>query len=425
MLTKLPTFMRGMFCLSCLILCLPGAPRAQTGDTLSLEQAIALAQKNNLTVTAAELTVRQAESHLREVQASRYPSVLFHTHYLHSPVDGYNEIVTNGGEYGLQITSTFPVYDGNVRNMVIHQSMSNQERASLFFQKNQVEIAFTVRTLYYEILRAQAEVRIRQETAERLEDYVSFLHQLRMGGSATESDILKARVDLNNANISLEQAKQSLQKSKLMLANVLGAPLEKSFEILPLPKEDSSGVPSVSIENNPDIRLLRQDLISTGYDISIAKSERLPVVTITGDIGALGVKPNEFHNDLGYSLLLSLELPIFTWGAISDRVEQKELARQQSEAQLTLQQRELETRWNMALSDLEIARKNTTSYSSNISEAERNYLSAKSRLAGGSGSNLEVLDSQRLLVETKLNYVMSLFQARYALATILKLSGQQ
>ncbi|TLY31031.1 MAG: TolC family protein, partial [Ignavibacteria bacterium] len=139
---------------------------------------------------------------------------------------------------------------------------------------------------------------------------------------------------------------------------------------------------------------------------------------------ALGIHPHEFRDDVGYSVFLSLDLPIFSWGAINDRIEQRVFDRDQLDAQLELQRRGLETEWRNTLGDVELARKSLVSYRANITEAEKNYLSAKSRFAGGSGSNLEVLDSQRLLEEVKLNFNSTLFQLRASLAGLLKLSGK-
>jgi outer membrane protein TolC len=398
---------------------------SQRIDTLSLQQTIALAQKNNLLIMAGELGVKQSESRLREVKAMRFPVVSFHSHYLHAPENGYNEIVTNGGEYGVQVISTLPLYDGGMKSTLVDQSLNARERSSLSLQKSKIEIAFTVRTLYFEILRVEEEIRIRKETIERLEDYVVFLNQLRLGGNATESDLLKAQVDLNTAKISFDQAQQSLEKSKLILFNATGSGTDRTFEIVPVADDGTSNMPAFSLEHNPDLQLLQHEKMAAGYDVTIASAERLPTLSISADAGALGVTPSEFHHDIGYSILLSLDMPLFSWGAIDNRIEQKELARDQLDAQLKLQQRELETEWRMTVSDFELAKKNLVSYTVNSTNAEQNYLSAKSRFAGGSGSNLEVLDAQRLLVETKLNCNTTRFQLRESHAVLLKLSGQE
>ena len=409
--------------LACIVLC-PGVIYSQTRDTLSLRQSIDLSIKNNLKLISAELNVKQNDLHLRELKSSRYPPIFFHSRFLHAPVSGYNEVVTNGGEYGVQISAGYPLYDGGIRSATIDQSINNGERAAIDLQKNKIEIAFTVRTIYYEILRTEEEIRIRRETVERLNDYVVLLNQLRLGGNATGSDVLKANVDLNNSNISLDQAIISLHKSRLMLTNVTGVTLNRMLEILPVDSEDSTSMPQFSTGNNPELQLLQREKLSAGYDAAIARGERLPVLSVTGDVGVLGVMPAEFRHNIGYSLLFTLEIPVFTWGGIDYRIERKEIAYRQIETQFLIQQRDLETEWSLTMSDLELARKNAIGYANNISEADRNFLSAKSRMAGGSGSNLEVLDAQRLLVEAKLNYNQTVFQLRYDLALALKLSGQ-
>jgi outer membrane protein TolC len=171
--------------------------------------------------------------------------------------------------------------------------------------------------------------------------------------------------------------------------------------------------------------MLESEKASTLYDISIAQAERMPTVSIAGDVGALGVKASEFHEDLGYSLFLSLDLPLFNWGAIGDRIQQKELASQQLEAEAQLRSREIETEYSVTKSDLEASRNALAGYTDNIARAEENYLTAKSRFAGGAGSNLEVLEAQRLLTEAKLNRSGAQFQVRADRATLLRLAGSR
>lgn len=393
-------------------------------DTISLRDAVELARKNYPTIKIAEIGIRQDQAHLHEVTSARYPTLAFRSHYLYTPADGYNEAVTNGGEYGVQLSTNVPLFDGGVRGALIDQSSNAVAKSEVGLRKSSTDITFSVRIQYYETLRSEAELLIRNETVGRLQDYLKFLNQLRLGGNATESDMLKAQVDLNNALIAADGARQSVQKSKLLLVNLLGRPLNQLIEVLPVDGTDSLTIPEFTVKENPDYQLLDRERKSAEYGVTIARGERMPTLTLAGDLGALGIHPNELHNDLGYSIFLSLELPIFSWGTINDRIEQRELAREQLDAELFLQQRQLETEWRNALSELELARQNMTRFRNNTAEAEKNYLSAKSRFAGGSGSNLEVLDAQRLWVEVKLNYNSTLFEYGSLLAVLLKLSGK-
>lgn len=399
-------------------------PLSSQTDTLSLREAIELAQQRNLRIAVSELASKQSESHLREVRSSRYPPLLFRSHYLYAPEPGYNDAVTNGGEYALQLGSGIPLYDGGVRSATIGQAENDLERSGIDVAKSRVDIAYAVRTVYYEILRATDDLRIRRETVERLTDYLALLRQLRLGGVATESDVLKAQVDLNNSLIDDAESENALRRARLGLNNVIGMHTGDSVEVREPGPADSAAEPEFNTEDNLDLRLLQRERTSATFDVTIARAERLPSVTIAGDIGVLGVQPNNFRHDAGYSVLLTLELPLFTWGAVGDRIEQKEYAEQRLEAEVNLERRNLETEWQGAVNDLALARQNLVSTASNILDAERNYLAARSRFAGGSGSNLDVLDAQRLLVEAKLNHNTTLFRMRSALAVMLRLSGQ-
>jgi outer membrane protein TolC len=407
----------------CLHLVLVLCANAQV-DTISLQQAIESALTKNQLVAIADIEVRQNESHLQEVQSTKFPQLLLRSHYLYTPENGYSDVVTNGGEYGLQLTTGIPLYDGGTRTTVIHQASIAVDRSTIELQKSKVDLTYEVRSAYYEIVRAGNELQIRTETKQRLQDYVSFLAQLQRGGSVNASDVMKARVELNNATTDAENARQTVVNAKMSLNRLTGNPIERNFEIVSGTMSDASSMPQFAVENSPSVQLLQHDKASSEDDLSIARNERLPTLSVAGDVGWLGVLPTEYRQNIGYSVSLSLDLPLWSWGAIENRIQQKTLSREHIDKQIELEKRDLELQWYTNLNDIAYARNALSAYASNIGEAEKNYLLAKSRFAGGSGSNLEVLDAQRLLVEIKLNYNHSLFQLNSAIARALKLSGQ-
>ncbi len=393
-------------------------------DTVSLQQAIESALKKNQLIAIADIEIRQNESHLQEVQSTKFPQLLLRSHYVYTPENGYSDVVTNGGEYGLQLTTGIPLYDGGTRTTVIHQASIAVDRSSVELQKSKVDLTYEVRSAYYEIVRAGNELRIRAETKQRLQDYVSFLTQLQQGGNVNASDVMKARVELNNAATDAENARQTVVNAKMSLNRLTGNPIGRNFETVSNIMNDTSSMPQFSVENSPSVLLLQHDKQSSEDDLSIAKNERLPTLSVAGDVGWLGVLPTEYRQNLGYSVSLSLDLPLWSWGAIENRIQQKTLSGELIDRQIEMEKRDLELQWCTTLNDIAYARSALNAYASNIGEAEKNYLLAKSRFAGGSGSNLEVLDAQRLLVETKLNYNNSLFQLNSSIARALKLSGQ-
>ena len=408
--------------LSVLIPMMAGIASGQV-DTVSLNEAIKTAQEHNLNIGIAQNDVSQSQAHYRELKANRYPLLSLGSHYLYAPEGGYDPAVTNGGEYGLQLNAGLPLYDGGIRSAQVHQAANALERSQWGEMKAKSEIAFSVRSVYYEILRAQTETDIRQETVQRLKDYAVLLQGLQAGGNATESDVLKTQVELNNALIELDGSEKSVNNAKILLDNLMGKPFAYTFDVVPLSDQDTTFISNELPKDNLDLRLTQYDEKSVSYDLLMAKRERLPTLSITGDVGALGIKPNDFRNDLGYSVLLSLDFPIFAWGGINSRIQQKEYDFKRAHLQYELQQREIETEWYETMNDVRQFEKNLADYARNIEAARNNYLSAKSRFLGGTGSNLEVLDAQRLLLEATLNLNNTYFQLRTATANLVRLNG--
>ncbi len=402
---------------------LPRECRSQQ-DTVSLQQAIQEAETKNLAVAIARAEERKSSAREDELRSGRLPPLFFRTHYLYAPDHGYNATVTNGGEYGVQFATGIPLYDGGARGAAIDQALTDVERSGINVQRATVELGFAARSACYELARATNDADIRQESVTRLQDYTRLLVQMQGGGLAGQSDVLKARVDLNNALIALDASHRALQDARARLNEVLGRPADRPVFVSSLPSPDTSVPPPDSLEHNLDLQLLRHDQASAQFELTIAEAERLPTLGFVADAGALGITPSEFRHDLGYSFLLTLDLPVFTWGGVNQRIEQKQLAVQSLDIQVALQRRELETQMLLARQDLALARTALARVAGNRIDAEQNYLLAKARFAGGSGTNLDVLDAHRLLVQAETDENDALFHYRMAEASLLRLNGQ-
>ncbi len=415
--------MKKIILVNIIILLFQVKPYAQA-DSLSLNEAIELALKNNQNITLANQEIEKSKSILKEVKSNLYPSFFGTSHYLYAPENGYDPVVTNGGEYGLQLSANYTLFDGGIRSAFINKAGVNIEGKNLSLLQTKSEIRFLVRVVYYEISAAKNELGTQRKGVKELGDYLLLLERLKAGGAATESDVLKAKVDLNNLLTVLESTKQKIQKLKFSMNNLLGRKIDEPFEIYP----DSGSIDTTSQLNSEinkmiDLEVAQNTANASSYDVNIAKGERLPRLSIIGDAGLLGVKPNNIKNDAGYSLFLSFSVPLFTWGGIESRIQQAEISQKQALTKVDLTDRTLQTQRLSILSEIELAKRNMINYKSSIKTAEENYLSSEARFKGGSGTNLDVLDAHRLIIQAELNYNNSVLQYQTARASLLRLYG--
>ena len=395
---------------------------AQT-DSLSLNQAIELALRHNQNITLANQEIEKSKAALKGVKSNLYPSIYGTSHYLYAPENGYDPVVTNGGEYGLQLNANYTLFDGGIRSALINKSSVNIEGKNLSLQQTKSEIRYLVRIVYYQITAAKNELVAQRKGVKELSEYLQLLEQLKSGGIASESDVLKAKVDLNNLIISLETAKQNIEKLKFNLNNLLGRRIDEPLEIYESAVSDTSTMYSSNLNKMIDLEVVQNEAKASSYEINIVKGERLPQLSIIGDAGVLGVKPNNIKQDAGYSLFLSFSVPLFTWGGIDSRIQQAEISQKQAMTNVDLTDRALQTQRFTILSEIELAKKNMINYQSSIKTATENYLSSEARFKGGSGTNLDVLDAHRLVIQAESDYNNAVLQYQTARASLLRLYG--
>ncbi|MHB8579692.1 MAG: TolC family protein [Ignavibacteriaceae bacterium] len=392
-------------------------------DSLSLNKAIEIALKNNQNITFANQEIEKSKYALKEARSNLFPSIYGTSHYIYAPENGYDPVVTNGGEYGLQISANYALFDGGVRSALINKANVNIKGKNLSLQQTQSEIRYLVRVVYFEISAAKNELNAQRIGVTELTNYLQLLEQLKAGGVATESDVLKAKVDLNNLLITLETSKQKIEKLTFDMNNLLGRRIDEPLNIYVDNPADTTTNLTPTANKMIDLELVQNEAKASSYDINIAKGEKLPQLSITGDAGVLGVKPNNIKQDAGYSLFLSFSVPLFTWGGIESRIQQAEITQKQALTKVSLTDRALQTQRLSILSEIELAKKNMKNYQSSIKTAEENYLSSEARFKGGSGTNLDVLDAHRLVIQAESDYNNAVLQYQTASASLLRLYG--
>ncbi len=141
--------MRNLILLTVIVFLLQLKSYAQT-DSLSLNHAIELALKHNQNIALANQEIEKSEAVLKEVKANLYPSLLGTSHYLYAPENGYDPVVTNGGEYGLQLNANYTLFDGGIRSALVNKASVNIEGKNLSLQQTKSEIRYLVRVVYYQ-----------------------------------------------------------------------------------------------------------------------------------------------------------------------------------------------------------------------------------------------------------------------------------
>jgi outer membrane protein TolC len=349
-----------------------------------------------------------------------------------SGTHGYDPAITDGGQLGARIAVQQSLYDAGVRSLRSEQLSAERNALVKEKQITQRDLVFAVEQLFVEALRSQNEIELQQQSMKQLKDYLELVQQLMKGGQGSYTDMLKTQMQLQTAERSLQKAHESLAFTKYTLAEVMGRSIDTSFTIegsleslLAAPPMEEA---SLDLSQNLDVTLAQLNVSKSAFEIEIQKSERLPVIGAFADAGLLTSIDNlrlpssERSGMFGYMVGLSLEIPLFTWGATDLRVQQKQLATDALGLQLEAVRRSVSTEYQKTQLQLKRAEERVHSLRVSLKAADENFVLTKSKYASGGVLSLEVLAAQQLLTDLKLDELQTLADRQALLAKMERIT---
>lgn len=261
----------------------PANPAAGSAQRLTLQDAQNIALKNHPQIQAATELARAASAQVTEVRSVYFPQVS-------------GALTGAEGQSGTRIAAAFlnspSVYDkfaggASVSQLVTdfgrtHQLSKSSNYRSQAQQENIVtsraDVLLQVSLDYYSVLKAQAVLRVANETVKERQLVSDQVTQMAKSSLKSGLDVSFANVDLSRAQLLLVQAQNDLQASYAQLSYAMGYPGERPFELMDeqmpgAPPSDVAPLVAEALQNRPEI-------VSQGLDLKAAQS----YATAQGDL---------------------------------------------------------------------------------------------------------------------------------------------
>jgi outer membrane protein len=415
----------------------PGAPLR-----LSLQDALALARKNepmyNSVVTAAGV----AGETRAQTRDALLPSVNFNTSVIYTqgnrnPATGVVFIANNGThEY---------ISQGNVHQVLDLASWENYRSAAALAAaaKAKAEVAsrglvVTVVQNFFAAAAAERKLESAARTADAGEKFLQLTLALEKGGEVAHSDAIKAELQAQDRRRQLQEAKLVQLNARLDLAVLLFPDFNDNFEI----GEDLHGNVALpprpefeaqAAQGNPEIRAALAATQAAAHEVNAARAGYFPSIALDYFYGidapqyavngsTPGPKSIKYSN-LGYSAVASLNLPIWNWGATQSRVRSAELQRTQAKRELSFAQRKLLAEMRSLYSEAETALNELAGLQRSAELSEESLRLTTMRYQGGEATVLEVVDAQTTFAVANAAYQDGAVRYRVALANLQTLTG--
>src|ERR1039457_7111269 len=289
---------------------------------LSLQDAVALALRQNPQVILANLDISQSRQDTRIARSALLPQV---NGTLGEGVHRFNIETAFGSRFpGLaEHAGPFRVFQGGLSFSapVFDLTLWNRYRSSKMAQDSRRSQELTVReesvllvvSQYLGSQRATAEVDAAQSRVDLAQALYDQAADLQKNGAGTGIDTLRANVQLQNEKQRVIVARTSLETSLYALARLLSIDPQRKIELAD--QVNFFDTPEVSIDQSlerayaarPELRQVLNEEQRASLEVKTAAQERLPKVSLSGFWLEQGLTPPS-------------AIPVYTYGSEERRV---------------------------------------------------------------------------------------------------------
>jgi len=452
-------------------------PSAQDTLYLSLQEAVIRAIGDSDEMAAARATLAQAEAQVTQAASGAFPQISSSVVYnraiktifdaaaapppvsdtlippafdLNKPpkerfdllsdllIDDFIGALFQGLPFGRKntyiatLTLAQPLYVGGKVGAALNVARHFRAAAQDQLEEAEAEIVLQVRGAYLTAGLAQRLYHIAMESRRVADEHLSQVESFYEAGTASEFDLLRARVDFENRDPVVIQAENGVTLALLELKRLVNIPAEVPLVLV------TAVEPSIAAVNESELRrmVLERPALSAAQEavamraeaVKIARADRLPSVALLGTMGFQGFPDNalppgfdQWRKD--WSVAFTLSVPIFdgfrTRGQVDQAQADLKLARLE-ESQL---REALELQLEAALAEYRSVRAQIDARRQTVLMAERTLELAETRFSNGLSTQLEVSDAALLLDQARVNEVQALYDYVQVLAQMERLSG--
>lgn len=412
---------------------------------ITLNDAIDRAKKISPVFRQAVVAEKIAAETPVQTRGANLPTVTGNSQYLYTQGNGTPSarFIANNGvhEYIAQID--------------VHQALSLANLAlyrksvmAAAIAHDQTEIArrglmVTVVRAYATVIAAKEKYRSLQQAFQTARMFLDTTQKLQKGGEVARADVIKAQIQADDSEVAARDGRLALENARVALALMILPDVNQSFVLVDNPAQTLllpvfEDAEDEARRHNPALDAALHGVHVASDAVTAARAEYLPSMNLDY---FYGIDANHFATktpsdprldpelngrpiqNLGYSAMATLTLPIWNWGATHSKVKSAIELRQKAKQDLTFAQRQLIANLEQFYREAETARAELRIRRSSAANAEESQRLTLLQYKAGDATALEVVSAQNTLTAER--SALADAETRYAtaMANLATLTG--
>ena len=410
-------------------------------DSLTLEDALRLANTQASLYQSAVLNERVAAEDVKQAQAAFLPRISAPLSYIYTtPAIGLppgeprapSFIANNAiGEYEalVNVAGDFDVAGKLRATLQKNRALLAAAHAGTDAARRALNQA--VIENYYNLALAIAQRRAAEGNLAAAEEFERVTSLLLSGGEVPAVDLTRAQLQTLSRRDELERTRVNEEVAAGSLRVLVGYDFTRAITTtdlaLALPTDSEyQQFKADDVSRRPEFTQLEQQLRAAREETKIARADRLPSLSysINGGVDTDSLHGPRLKEHSGMSAAVSLNIPIFDWGATRSKERQARLRVQVAENERTIAVKGFTQQFYATRAQAANAVARIALARDGVLKAQDNLAASIARYRAGEAQIVEVTDAQTTLVAQRAALYQAIFDYQIAISRLKQATGQ-
>lgn len=401
--------------------------RAET-LTLSLEECVEIALRDNPTVRIADMEVKKVNYAKRETLAGLFPSIDFSAAYqryielqtIRMNMGGQSQSLKMGSDntWNMGFSATMPLVAPTLWKAISisdTQILANLENS----RASKLDLVNNVNKAYYALMLAIASHEVVKENYDVAVMNAEIYEKQFKAGTASEYDVLRSSVQVKNIEPELLQADIAIKQCALQLKVLMG--IATDVDIAPRThltdyKKDMYAYPtegSTDISNNTSLRTLDIQTSLADKNIDLKKFAWIPTLGASFNLSWLSLSNGSPFRDQQFNPFsnvgISLQVPIFSGGSKYYGLKQAQVQRKELDLQRENLVNSLNMQVDLAIDNINREARQIATSEEGVRQARKAHDIMQKSFEIGAASYLDLRDSEVANTSAQLVYLQAIY----------------
>jgi outer membrane protein len=418
------------------------AAYSYAAETLTLDQAIDIALRNNPGLKAADAQVEVADAGVLRSASGFLPKVTVSETWnrTDSPLMALGtklnqEIVTSAdfdpavmnrpdpiSNYNTRLSVMQPVWNGGKEYVGRKQATLAKEASIQDRERARQETVFNVIKAYYGVLLAKEYYKVAVQSLETTSATVKLAEARYKAGAVLQSDLLRATVQLAEVKEMATRSQNSVKLAIAALNFAMGVPQGTEHEVSGIlsARDLKTGMAAMlddAASKRPDLMSMELNRRNTEKSVTMARADYLPSLNVMGQMDWNSDKPAG-DEAKSWAVMAVLQWNLFDGLVTRSKVKEalatsSRMRSLEEQTRSAVQLQVMQAYYNLTASLDRIA-----ATSSSVQEAEEGLRIVQQRYEVGMTTFVDVLGAENSLIRARTNVLQALYDNNIAQAEL-------